>query len=96
MLHVADDGKLYVKGKERGRKASMEKLLDAIKENAVDIENQPVFIVHGDCEEDAKYLESEIKSRYGVKEVVYNYIDPVIAAHAGPETLAIFFIGKKR
>lgn len=96
MLHVADDGKLYVTGKQRGRKASMEALLDSIKEKAIDIENQPVFLVHGDCEEDAKYLADEIKKRYGVKEVVYNYIDPVIAAHAGPETLAIFFIGKER
>lgn len=96
MLHVADDGKLYVTGKQRGRKASMEALLDSIGEKAIDIENQTVFIVHGDCENDAKYLEDEIKKRYGVKEVVYNYIDPVIAAHAGPETLAIFFIGKQR
>jgi len=96
MLHVADDGKLYVVGKERGRKASMEKLLEAIKEKAVDIEKQTVFIVHGDCEEDAKYLEREIKARFGVKEIVYNYIDPVIAAHSGPETLAVFFIGEKR
>ena len=96
MLHVADDGKLYVTGKQRGRKASMEALLDSIGEQATDIENQVVFLVHGDCENDAKYLSDEIKKRYGVKEVVYNYIDPVIAAHAGPETLAIFFIGKKR
>lgn len=96
MLHVANDGKLYVTGKQRGRKASMEALLDSISEKAIDIENQTVFLVHGDCEEDAKYLESQIKKRYGVKEVVYNYIDPVIAAHAGPETLAVFFIGKER
>jgi len=96
MLHVADDGKLYVTGKERGRKASMEKLLDEIKEKAINIENQPVFIVHGDCEADANYLAEEIKSRYSVKNVIINYIDPVIAAHAGPETLAIFFIGKER
>ncbi|MBR4072332.1 MAG: DegV family protein [Clostridia bacterium] len=96
MLHVANDGKLYVTGKERGRKASMEKLLEEVKEKAVNIENQPVFIVHGDCENDANYLAEEIKSRFGVKEVVINYIDPVIAAHAGPETLAIFFIGKER
>lgn len=96
MLHVADDGKLYVTGKQRGRKASMEALLASIEEKAIDIADQTVFIVHGDCENDAKYLESEIKKRFGVKEVVYNYIDPVIAAHAGPETLAIFFIGKER
>lgn len=96
MLHVSDDGKLYVTGKQRGRKASMEALLDSIGEKATNIENQIVFLVHGDCENDAKYLSDEIKKRYGVKEVVYNYIDPVIAAHAGPETLAIFFIGNKR
>jgi len=28
--------------------------------------------------------------------MVYNLIDPVIAAHAGPGTLAVFFIGKER
>ncbi len=96
MLHCANDGKLYVTGKERGRKASMNALVESIAEKAIDIQNQTVFIVHGDCEEDAISLSNEIKNRYGVKEIVYNYIDPVIAAHAGPGTLAVFFIGKER
>lgn len=96
MLYMADDGKLYVTGKERGRKATLEKLIKSIGDNAVDVKNQDIFIVHGDCEEDAKYIESEIKKRYGVKNVVYNCIDPVIAAHAGPGTLAVFYLGEKR
>ena len=96
MLHCANDGKLYVTGKERGRKASIEALVNSIEEKAIDIKNQTVFIVHGDCEEDAIALKEKIMKRYGVKEVVYNYIDPVIAAHAGPGTLAVFFIGKER
>ncbi len=96
MLHTADDGKLYVTGKVRGRKATIEQLIDSLAQKGIDIENQDIFIVHGDCEQDAKYIESEIKKRYGVKNVVYNMIDPVIAAHAGPGTLAVFFIGKER
>ncbi len=96
LLHVANDGKLYVTGKARGRKASMEHLIASAGEKGIDIENQDIFIVHGDCEEDAKYIGEEVKKRYKVKNVVYNLIDPVIAAHAGPGTLAIFFIGKER
>ena len=96
LLHVANDGKLYVTGKARGRKAAIEHLIASLGEGGIDVENQDIFIVHGDCEEDAKFIEAEVKKRYGVKNVVYNMIDPVIAAHAGPGTLAIFFIGKER
>jgi fatty acid-binding protein DegV len=31
-----------------------------------------------------------------VKEFVTHYIDPVIGAHSGPGTLALFFLGKNR
>ncbi len=96
LLHVADDGKLYVTGKARGRAAALEHLISSVGEKGTDVENQDIFIVHGDCEDDAKYIEAEVKKRYKVKNVVYNMIDPVIAAHAGPGTLAIFFIGKER
>ncbi len=96
LLHTADDGKLYVTGKVRGRRAAVEHLIKSVGERGTDIQNQEVFIVHGDCEEEAKYIASEIKKRYKVKKTVYNYIDPVIAAHAGPGTLSVFFIGDKR
>ncbi len=96
MLHTADDGKLYVTGKVRGRQASMDALVDSLEKQGKDIENQDIFIVHGDCEKDALYVGEAIKKRYGIKRIVYNLIDPVIAAHAGPGTLAVFFIGNER
>ena len=64
LLYTADDGKLYVTGKVRGRKAAMEHLIKSVGEKAVKPEEQDIFIVHGDCEEDAKYVEREIKKRY--------------------------------
>ncbi len=96
LLHMADDGKLYVTGKVRGRAATLEHLISSLGEKGTDIENQDIFIVHGDCEKDAKFIAEEVKKRYNVKNIVYNMIDPVIAAHAGPGTLAIFFLGKER
>ncbi len=96
MLHVADDGKLYVTGKVRGRAAALEALVASLDEKGEDIENQDIFIVHGDCEDEAKQVGEEIKKRYKVKNIVYNLIDPVIAAHAGPGTIAVFFMGKQR
>ena len=96
LMHMAEDGKLYVTGKARGRKAAMEHLVNSLSVKGKDIENQEIFIVHGDCEEDAKVVGNEIKKRYGIKTVVYNCLDPVIASHAGPGTLAVFFMAKER
>ena len=59
-------------------------------------EGQTVFITHGDSYEDAKFIAAAVKTRYPVKDVIINCLDPVIASHAGPGTLAIFFMGKVR
>ena len=96
LMHVANDGKLYVTGKARGRKAAIKHLVDSVGEKGIDVENQDIYIVHGDCEEEAKIIGEEVKKQYNVKNVVYNCLDPVIVSHSGPGTLAIFFIGKER
>ena len=57
---------------------------------------QMVFITHGDCLEEAEYVADQVKERFGVKEVVINYVDPVIGAHSGPGTMALFFLADKR
>lgn len=96
MLHMAEDGKLYVTGKARGRRAAIAELADAVQKRGYDIKKQLVFIVHGDCEEDARLLEKEIRKKCGVKNITVNCLGPVIAAHSGPGTLAVFFLGTPR
>jgi fatty acid-binding protein DegV len=71
-------------------------LFAKIKDTATDVSEQVVFISHGDCIEDAKYLAEKIKSELGVKEVIISYVGPVIGAHSGPGTLALFFMATKR
>ncbi|MBE6972778.1 MAG: DegV family protein [Ruminococcaceae bacterium] len=96
VLHVNDDGRLINIGKARGRGASLKALVDAMEKTAIDPANQIVFISHGDCLEDAQTVADMVKERFGVKEVIMNYVGPVIGAHAGPGTVALFYIASER
>ena len=96
VLHVDNEGHLINIGKARGRQASLKALVDKMEKTAIDPANQIVFISHGDCLEDARTVEKMVKERFGVKEVYINYVGPVIGAHSGPGTLALFYVGSER
>ena len=96
VLHMDDDGHLINMFKVRGRKASIEALVDKAAELGEGYDNSTMFICHGDCIEDANYLESLVKERLGVKNVFIGYTGAVIGSHSGPGTLALFFLGKQR
>ena len=96
LLHVNDEGKLVSYGKIRGRKASVDALIERMGELGENLAEQEVFVAHADCGEEAAYAAEKIKELYGVKSVKINYIDPVIGSHSGPGTLALFFMGKTR
>ena len=96
VLHVDDEGHLINVAKARGRKASLEALAKKLGETGLPGENDTVFISHGDCIEDVKVLEGILKEKYGIKNVFTYYVGAVIGSHAGPGTVALFFLGNKR
>ena len=96
VMHVDDTGHLVPVSKARGRRASLLALVDRMEETAVNPAEQTVFISHGDCEEDARFVAEEVRRRFGVSEVHINYVGPVIGNHSGPGTLALFFLGSHR
>lgn len=97
VLHVDDDGLLIPMDKVRGRKKSIMALVDHMEETiAQPAKDQIVFISQGDCEEDANLLIDEIKKRLGCETFCVNVLEPVIGAHSGPGTLALFFFADKR
>ena len=96
VLHVDDEGHLVNVSKARGRKASIDALAKKVKELGEGYDNSTMFISHGDCYEDAEYLANILKTQYGAKEVMINYVGAVIGSHAGPGTLALFFLGDHR
>lgn len=96
ILHVDNAGKLIPTEKVRGRKAALISLVDHMKNSAEVTPNDVVFISHGDALADANFVKDLILKNFDVKEVKINYIGSVIGAHAGPGTVALFFMGKNR
>jgi DegV family protein with EDD domain len=93
VLHVDDEGRLVPVIKVRGRKKSIQALYEQYASTAREPRNEfPIYISHGDCLEDAEQLADLIKDEFGVTDIVINDLDPVIGAHAGPGTLALFFL----
>ena len=95
VLHVDDEGHLINMEKARGRKASIHRLAEKVLEDMLP-QDQPVFISHGDCPEEAEYLASLLRGKPHIGEITIGYVGPVIGAHSGAGTLAIFFLGNKR
>lgn len=95
LLKVDKTGILVNIGKARGRKNSLDKIFETL-ECAEDIENQYIGITHGDCIDDVNYLVNKIKEKYKPKDIIINYVDPVIGAHSGPGTMALFFLAKDK
>ena len=94
VLHVDDEGHLISMGKARGRTGSLTALVDHMEQTVTDVDT--VFISHGDCLADAEKVPDDVKKRFGTQNVVINNIGPVIGAHSGPGTVALFFLGTKR
>lgn len=96
VLHMDNEGHLVNKFKVRGRKNAVKALADKLGELGLDVQKGPIFISHGDCPEDVEYLKQLIMEKYGADVGIVADVGPVIGAHSGPGTLALFFLGKER
>ena len=98
LLHVDEEGHLTAVGKVRGRKKSLQALVDMMEKQVGSWrdQNDCIFISHGDCAEDADYVRQLVQERFGVKDFLINEIGPTIGAHSGPGTVALFFMGDAR
>lgn len=98
VLHVDDQGHLIPISKVRGRKKSLNALVDYMEEKMGRYRdsNDIIFISHGDALEDAGFVRNEIKERFGIDSFMINHIGPTIGAHSGPGTIALFFMGESR
>jgi DegV family protein with EDD domain len=96
VLHVDDVGHLVAVGKMRGRKASIHALVERMEKQQTGFDNPEVFISHGDCQEDAEYLANLVREKFGIQDILIDYIGPTIGTHSGPGTLALFFLGSPR
>lgn len=95
VLHVDNEGKLVPIEKMRGRKASLDRIVEMVGDHIkdYDFQNEIFFLTHGDCEEDAIYVCESIREKYGIPEYIISNVGPVIGSHTGPTVIALFFRG---
>ena len=96
IIHMSDEGKLVVIGKERGRKKSLVSIVDRMEKQMQAYDNDIVMITHGDCIEDAEFVKKQVEERFGIHNVMINGIGSVIGSHTGAGVVAVFFMGDKR
>ncbi|MEE0775783.1 MAG: DegV family protein, partial [Bacillota bacterium] len=96
VLNVDEEGHLIPREKVRGRKKALLNLAEKVEKYIQNSEEQTILISHGDALEDAQFLAEEIARRIKVKGFYFSEIGPVIGAHSGPGTIAVFFFGESR
>lgn len=97
ILRVDEEGHLVSVSKAHGRKKSLSSLANKLAETIKDPEGQVIMISHGNCVEDATFLKEKILEVIpNIQEVVLSEIGPVIGAHSGPGTVALFYFADSR
>lgn len=96
LLHVNIEGKLVQTSSTRGRKQALNLMVERMKNTIINPQEQTIYISHGDCEGEVIELVKIIKDEIGVKNIIYNYVGPVIGSHSGLNTVAIFYLGNDR
>ncbi|QTE70648.1 DegV family protein [Clostridiales bacterium FE2011] len=94
VLHVDNEGHLIKMTQVHGRKKSIKTLAEKLGQTIRP--DSPIFISNADCLEDAEMLKDIIKNECGMDVTLITSIGSVIGAHAGPGTLALFFMGSER
>lgn len=95
IIHVNDEGKLIVIGKERGRKKALQTLVERMAEKSQGFDNDIVMITHGDALEDAEYVKGLIEEKFGITNIMINPLGTVIGSHTGPGVIALFYMGNR-
>ena len=96
ILYTNEEGRLIPLKNSIGRKKALMGLVSCMENKVKDIKNEIVFISHGDCIDDAYFVAEKIKEMFGINDFMINTIGPVVGSHAGPDTVALFFVGKDK
>lgn len=87
-------GQNYAFKKVKGRRASLLYLVEYLKENIVNPEEQTIYISHADTLEDATFVKEHILKEVNCKEVFIDYICPIVGSSVGPGTIIVFYQGE--
>jgi len=88
IISVNEEGKYYSHAKVRGRKKSLDKLVEIAKEIS---EGHMVnlAVMHGNAEIEAVKIKNTLSELPNVKEIVFGQIGPALGVHTGPGLVGV-------
>lgn len=95
VIEVRKDGTMGVKEKIGGaRKRALLSMVTEFEAQLAEIDLHRVFITHTGCDDDAHYLEAELKRLAQIDELSITYAGTTIASHCGPGTIGVLYMMK--
>jgi DegV family protein with EDD domain len=85
------EGKIEPLEKVHGLKKAKKRFLEIMEQRSKNIQNQKIGISYAQDLEGAMEIREMIEQKFGVKEFVVSEIGPLIGAHVGAGTLAVYF-----
>ena len=96
ILYFNEEGKILNIEKANGFKKAQSRLIEFMKAKGTELDKYKVFVLHADCEEEAKSFISAIKAQFGELDIELQPVGPVIGSHCGPGTLGLVFHAKEK
>ncbi len=90
VISVGEDGKYFTYCKAKGRKKSIEKLVQIVEAAASEKEIN-LAVVHGGAQQECQKLAERLRKLPNIKELMSSDISPVLGVHTGPGLLGVCF-----
>ncbi len=90
IISVNREGKYFTFCKAKGRKKSIEKLIQIVEESVKDKQIN-LAVLHGGAGKDADALIERLRKLPNIKEFISSDISPVLGVHTGPGLLGVSF-----
>ena len=94
LIFIDNEGRLVPVERVRGRKIALDSLVSKVKTGAINLNEQVVFIVHANCNQDCEYLRAHIEQQTGITNIITGMMGPVIGAHTGVGAVGLAYIGE--
>lgn len=95
ILWLSKEGVIQAIGRARGMRKAIAAMADMVKEKALDLKSQRIYISHADVADLANELKDRLRA-LGASRFVIHRLGPAIGAHGGPGALAVYWLGTGR
>jgi DegV family protein with EDD domain len=90
IISCNDEGIYYTVAKARGRKKSLDKTMNLVKEFIGSAKSYNLAVAHGHAEAEAKEMEERMRKEFpGAEKIYFGQISPALVVHTGPGLLGL-------